>query len=158
MDREEKNKRIREKGKATRERHANMLCRCYEVKVDSSKMSKKQKNDVSALFREAKWLHNAYLADMENVSWKDTSVTVKAGERFEQRDLTVIGSQIRQSVINEVKSSLKSLASLKGSWRWRTCRTGRQGDVRRSLHREGRWHRDHQNRYPGQTREAWGGS
>ena len=76
-------------------------------------MSKKQKNDVSGLFREAKWLHNAYLADMENVSWKDTSVTVKAGERFEQRDLTVIGSQIRQSVINEVKSSLKSLASLK---------------------------------------------
>ena len=113
MEREEKNKRIREKGKATRERHANMLCRCYEVKVDSSKMSKKQKNDVSALFREAKWLHNAYLADMENVTWKDTSVTVKAGERFEQRDLTVIGSQIRQSVINEVKSSLKSLASLK---------------------------------------------
>ena len=113
MDREEKNNRIREKGKATRERHADMLCRCYEVKVDSSKMSRKQKDDVNTLFREAKWLHNAYLADMDNVSWKDTSVTVKAGDHFEQRDLTVIGSQIRQSVITEVKNSLKALSSSK---------------------------------------------
>ena len=113
MDREEKNKRIREKGKATRERHADMLCRCYEVKVDSSKMSRKQKNDVNALFREAKWLHNAYLADMDNVSWKDTAVTVKTGDHFEQRDLSVIGSQIRQSVITEIKNSLKALSSSK---------------------------------------------
>ena len=110
MDREEKNNRIREKGKATRERHADMLCRCYEVKVDSSKMSRKQKDDVNALFREAKWLHNAYLADMDNVSWKDTSVSVKVGDVFEQRDLSVIGSQIRQTVITEVKNSLKGLS------------------------------------------------
>ena len=113
MDREEKNNRIREKGKATRERHADMFCRCYEVKVDSSKLSKKQKNDVNALFREAKWLYNAYLANKDNVSWKDTSVSVKVGDVFEQRDLTVIGSQIRQSVITEVKNSLKALSSSK---------------------------------------------
>ena len=113
MDREEKNNRIREKGKATRERHADMLCRCYEVKVDSSKMSWKQKNDVNTLFREAKWLHNAYLADMDNVSWKDASVSVKVGDVFEQRDLSVIGSQIRQTVITEVKNSLKGLSSSK---------------------------------------------
>ena len=97
MDREEKNNRIREKGKATRERHADMLCRCYEVKVDSSKMSRKQKNDVNAL-------------DMDNVSLKDTSVSVKVGDVFEQRDLSVIGSQIRQTVITEVKNSLKGLS------------------------------------------------
>lgn len=76
-------------------------------------MSRKQKNDVNALFREAKWLHNAYLADMDNVSWKDASVSVKVGDVFEQRDLTAIGSQIRQSVITEVKNSLKALSSSK---------------------------------------------
>ena len=90
-----------------------MLCRCFEVKVDSSRMSKAQKQAVSALFREAKWFRNAYLADMQNVTWKDKSVSVKTGDGFEMRDITVLGSQIRQSIINEVKESLKSLSSLK---------------------------------------------
>ena len=109
----DKYRKIKEKGKATKLRHSGMLCRCYEVKVDSSRMSKAQKQAVSDLFREAKWFRNAYLADMQNVSWKDKSVSVKTGDGVEMRDITVLGSQIRQSIITEVKESLKSLSALK---------------------------------------------
>ena len=109
----DKYRKIKEKGRATKRRHSGMLCRCFEVKVVSSRMSKAQKQAVSALFREAKWFRNAYLADMQNVSWKDKSVSVKTGDCFEMRDITVLGSQIRQSIITEVKESLKSLSALK---------------------------------------------
>ena len=112
-DTTDKYRRIKEKGRTTKKRHSDMICRCYEVKVDSSRMSKAQKQAVSALFREAKWFRNAYIADMHNVTWKDKSVSVKAGEVSESREIKVLGSQIRQSIINEVKDSLKSLSALK---------------------------------------------
>ena len=63
MDRLAKNQKIKDTGKATRERRKDMLCRVFEVKVDHSKLSKSQRNDVNTLFREAKWFRNAYLAD-----------------------------------------------------------------------------------------------
>ena len=42
MDRLAKNQKIKETGKATRERRKDMLCRVYEVKADLSRMSKSQ--------------------------------------------------------------------------------------------------------------------
>ena len=54
MDRLAKNQKIKETGKATRERRKDMLCRVFEVKADLSRMSKSQRNDVNTLFREAK--------------------------------------------------------------------------------------------------------
>ncbi len=112
MDRLAKNQKIKETGKATRERRKDMLCRVFEVKVDLSRMSKSQRNDVNALFREAKWFRNAYLAD-NGLSDKSRSVKVKVKDVFEERELTLLGSQIKQSIISEVKDSIRGLAMLK---------------------------------------------
>ena len=90
-----------------------MLCRSYEVKVDYSKLSKKRREEVNLLFREAKWFRNAYIADMDSVTCKDKTVKVKVGEGFEDRDITVLGSQMRQSIIRGVKDSLKGLKASK---------------------------------------------
>ena len=90
-----------------------MVCRCFEVKIDRSKLSKKRREEVNLLFREAKWFRNAFIADMESVTYKDTTVKVKEGDEFETRDITLLGSQIRQSIIHGVKESLKSLRALK---------------------------------------------
>ena len=109
----ERNSRIRENGKATKARRRDMLCRTFEVKADASKMSRTQKDQVNALFREAKWFRNAYLSDSSIVDDKCRSVPVKAGNDTQQRDLTVLGSHIRQSIINEVKNNIKTLAALK---------------------------------------------
>ena len=112
MDRLAKNQKIKETGKATRERRKDMLCRVFEVKADLSRMSKSQKNDVNTLFREAKWFRNAYLGD-NGLSDKSRSVKVKVKDVFEERELTLLGSQIKQSIISEVKDSIRGLAVLK---------------------------------------------
>ena len=112
MDRLAKNQKIKETGKATRERRKDMLCRAFEVKVDFSKMPKSQRNDVNTLFREAKWFRNAYLAD-KDLSDKSKTVKVKVKDIFEERELTLLGSQIKQSIISEVKDSIRGLAVLK---------------------------------------------
>ena len=112
MDRLAKNQKIKETGKATRERRKDMLCRVFEVKADLSRMSKSQRNDVNTLFREAKWFRNAYLAD-NGLSDKSRSVKVKVKDVFEERELTLLGSQIKQSIISEVKDSVRGLAVLK---------------------------------------------
>jgi transposase len=112
MDRLAKNQKIKEAGKATRERRKDMLCRVFEVKVDLSRMSKSLRNDVNTLFREAKWFRNAYLAD-NGLSDKSRSVKVKVKDVFEERELTLLGSQIKQSIISEVKDSIRGLAMLK---------------------------------------------
>ena len=112
MDRLAKNQKIKETGKATRERRKDMLCRVFEVKADLSRMSKSQRNDVNTLFREAKWFRNAYLAD-NGLSDKSRSVKVKIKDVFEERELTLLGSQIKQSIISEVKDSIRGLAVLK---------------------------------------------
>ena len=112
MDRLAKNQKIKETGKATRERRKDMLCRAFEVKVDFSRMSKSQRNDVNTLFREAKWFRNAYLAD-NDLSDKSKTVKVKVKDIFEERELTLLGSQIKQSIISDVKDSIRGLAVLK---------------------------------------------
>ena len=112
MDRLAKNQKIKETGKATRERRKDMLCRVFEVKADLSRMSKSQRNDVNTLFREAKWFRNAYLGD-NGLSDKSRSVKVKVKDIFEERELTLLGSQIKQSIISEVKDSIRGLAVLK---------------------------------------------
>ena len=112
MDRLAKNQKIKETGKATRERRKDMLCRVFEVKADLSRMSKSQRNDVNTLFREAKWFRNAYLGD-NGLSDKSRSVKVKVKDIFEEREITLLGSQIKQSIISEVKDSIRGLAMLK---------------------------------------------
>ena len=112
MNNTDKNLKIKETCKATRMRRKDMDCRIFEVKVVRSKMSRSQKNDVNTLFREAKWFRNAYLAD-NTLSDKCRTVKVKVKDIFEERELTLLGSQIKQSVISEVKNSIRGLARLK---------------------------------------------
>ena len=115
MDQTIKNARIRETRNATIERRRNMDCRVFEVKADASRMSRTQKEDVNTLFREAKWFRNAYLAD-NSLSDKCRKVRVKVKDDFEERDLTLLGSQIRQSIISGVKASAKRMRIWSERW------------------------------------------
>ena len=58
-------------------------------------MSRKQKNDVNALFREAKWLHNAYLADMDDTWVELPALTSGVLDNFE-----VTGAKIVVAAFN----------------------------------------------------------
>ena len=60
-----KNKRIKQAIKDTREKHDNMTCKVFELKLSSRKMSKIQKEQLTTYFREAKWRRNSIIADFE---------------------------------------------------------------------------------------------
>ncbi len=92
-----------------------MLCRVYEVKVVASKLSRQKKELISQLFREAKWLRNSELAkgDLKAMDRDAKTAVVKVGDVFETRELTLLGSQIRQDIVDGIKSEVKGLKTRK---------------------------------------------
>ena len=112
-----KNARIREGGKATRARRAKMECFTRKIKIDRSHLNKKQKEAISRLFLECKWLANSCIANerFDNDYLKELGgkVQVKTPDRMEEREILVLGGQLSQSVIRDLKYSRKSLAKLK---------------------------------------------
>ena len=77
----EKNNRIREKGKQTREKRKSQICRVYRVKIDISHLNEAQKEHLKMLFVEAKWLYNDALTFMKDhdISEYDTKIVTVHG-------------------------------------------------------------------------------
>ena len=113
MNSDVKNKQIALTVKDTLERHSLMDCCTFEVKVVSNKLNRLQKESVNGIFREAKWIRNAYITDKDNCKGNFKTVPVKAGDSIEIRELFYIGSQMKQSVIKQINSEIRSLSSHK---------------------------------------------
>lgn len=110
-----KNDQIKKTMKATRERRSGMVCRVFETKIVSGKLSAEKKEHLDALFREAKWLRNSELAK-EDISLLDRNAkmaSIKVGNDFELRPLEHLGSQMRQDIVDQIKSDIRGLAVLK---------------------------------------------
>ena len=112
-----KNARIRDAGKATRARRAKMECIVRKIKIDRSRLNNKQEEAINRLFLESKWLANSCIANerFDNDYLKELAgkVQVKTPAGMEERKFLVLGGQLSQSVIRDLKYSLKSLAKLK---------------------------------------------
>lgn len=110
---EERNRKIRENGKATRERRSNMDCRVISVKIQENRLSKAKLEKIKRCFLEAKWLNNAILAT-ETLSLEDTfTVQVKVKDVFEEREIKNLSAQMKQSVIESVKTNISNLSKAK---------------------------------------------
>ncbi len=114
-----KNNRIREQCRQTREKRKSQICRVYCVKIDISNLNEAQKIHLKMLFVEAKWLYNDALTftQKHDINDYDTSIqTVHGLDKDKQpvtHELEYLGSQMKQSVIQSIKHSLKGLAVLK---------------------------------------------
>jgi len=116
-----KNSIISESLKKTRQRHENLVCKTFELKVDKSHLSKEQLDKLNLLFIEAKWLYNHVLNLNKSKEFDLFKFNPLINEidslDFEKnivhRNLTVIGSQIKQSVYDRMLDSIKSLSRLK---------------------------------------------
>ncbi len=108
-----KNEKIKQAMHATRERHKNMTCRVFELKLNSRKMSKTQKEQLTTYFREAKWRRNNIVADFAKASRNAKSATVKVGDAFEERPFTILGSQVIQDIYDNIKAEMKGLHTKK---------------------------------------------
>lgn len=116
-----KNTNIASSMTATMAKRKGQQCRVYKVKIDESRLSVKQKEQLKMLFVEAKWLYNDCLNWLDENKDKCTSDYIiskqitkldKDGNR-EQVELNYLGSQMRQSVIADLQRNIKVLAKLK---------------------------------------------
>ncbi len=85
--------------KQTRKRRETQKPIVYELKLQN--LTKKKEGLLKRAFLEAKWLYNWLVSDTERLNVlanKVSVVEVKVGEVFEQRELTVLGSQIKQEI------------------------------------------------------------
>ena len=112
---EERNHKIRENGKATRERHSHMDCRVISTKVQENRLSKAKLEKLKRCFPEAKWLYNAVVAS-ETLTLDNTkTVQVKVKDTFEEREIKCLSAQMKQSVVDSAKTNLSNLSKAKKS-------------------------------------------
>ncbi|MEM3197153.1 MAG: hypothetical protein QW431_04300 [Conexivisphaerales archaeon] len=115
----EKNSRIREKGRETRAKRKGQTAKVYEIKFDKSKISKQRFDALQRLFLEGKWFTNYIISkgisnSVSYKDYKDKKVNVKVGDKFEERELIVLSSQMKQYLIKRLQSNNKTLKTLKG--------------------------------------------
>lgn len=112
-----KNQAIAEAQKATRAKRKTQICKVREMKVIKNKLSKEQAEHLRLLFLEAKWFYNYLLADHRRInieSAKVKSVPVKLPDgSYEERELAHISSQMKRSIVDNMISNFKTLATLK---------------------------------------------
>ena len=115
----EKNNNIKKSMKETCLRRMSQICKVFTVKIDESRLTTKQAEQLKMLFVEAKWIYNDALtfSKENNIADYDTktkTVTVFNKDKIpETRELKYIGSQMKQSVLAGMLSSIKSLAARK---------------------------------------------
>ena len=116
LKRLEKNNKIKQTLLETRQRRANQRCLVYQLKIDSSKLSKNDLNQLKFLFVQCKWLYNYLLNDEVDIFKFDTKQRIiysknKDGNKIE-RTLTIPAKMI-QDVRNILKQNIKSLSNKK---------------------------------------------
>ena len=110
---EEKNLKIKDTLRATKERRSQMDCRVFSVKVQENRLSNAKLEKLYRCFLEVKWLRNAVVAP-DSLSLDDTSsVQVKVNGTFETREISNLSSQMKQSVVDSVKTDVCNLSKAK---------------------------------------------
>jgi len=113
----ERNRKIAEKSKETRQRRTVQECKTFALKITHNKLKTTQKEALTRSFLEAKWYKN-HILNEENINKISTkklsSVPVKTKEGiFENRELNYLGSHQQQSILQQTKNDLKGLSALK---------------------------------------------
>src|SRR5579871_5658427 len=107
--------KIKDSLQATRERRKTQTCHVYELKIDRDELSLAGQEALARLFLEAKWVTNAILGSGGIFSFdpRVTEVEVKVKDAFEPRDLGLLSSQMKQGLLDRIKSTLLTLSALK---------------------------------------------
>jgi len=76
----EKNERIRNKGRETRNKRKTQTAKSFEIKIDKSKISKEKLSNLQRLFLEGKWFTNYIISKgiTDSVPYKDYKVNKEA--------------------------------------------------------------------------------
>jgi len=98
----------------TKERRKTQRVVVYQLKLQN--LSQHKEDLLSRALAEAKWLYNWLVSDTERLSLavnKIDVVEIKVGKTFEERVLTVLGSQVKQEIADRLRDNLRALGKLK---------------------------------------------
>lgn len=119
LEREKKNQKIQLTMRQTRARRKTQTAKVFQLKIDASHLNTKQHEALRMLFVEAKWLKN-HIISLDNIADYHNSKTVDVkllDNTFETRKYRFISSQMKQSVVAQVKNDIKALAASKARGR-----------------------------------------
>ena len=102
-----KAQRIKESLRKTKERRKDQKAVVYQLKIQN--LTKRKEKLLERAFLEAKWLYNFLVRNPEYLenAHKLRSVMVKVGDHFEERELKILGSQIKQGIADRIKDNAK---------------------------------------------------
>jgi Probable transposase. len=114
----EKNSKIREKRKQTLLRRRTQEAKAFELKLDKSKISKTKLAILNYIFLEAKWFTNYIIAKgilnfKPHADYKVKTVPVKVCNTFQEREIKVLSSQMKQALIKRLQDNVIALSKLK---------------------------------------------
>ena len=111
----EKNEAIRTSLKETKERRKTQTPTVYQLKLQN--LNQRDVELLDRLFLESKWLRNYVVSDIQNRltpdTWKVKEVEIKVKDKFEKREITHLGSQIKQGIVDRVGDDLRALHNSK---------------------------------------------
>lgn len=113
-----KAEQIRNTLQETKRRRENQKPAVYELKLQN--LSKRKTATLKRAFLEAKWLYNWLVSDTNRLNFpanKISVVDVKVGDSYEQREISILGSQIKQEIADRIKDNLRALGKLKTNGR-----------------------------------------
>jgi len=112
---QDKSNKIKATRKATKQRRLGQVWKVFELKIDTSHLNKVSTEKLNRVFLEAKWLYNYALSteDIFKFDSKISQVEIKVKDQFEKRELSVLGSQMKQSVIEGLKQNILNLSKKK---------------------------------------------
>jgi len=111
-----KNQRIKDSLLITREKRKTQTCKVYELKLSENKFNLQQIEFLNRIFLEAKWVYNDILNfnDIKNYDCKKKEVEIlNKDKEKEMRELKVLGSQVKQEILQRTWGSIKSLSTKK---------------------------------------------
>jgi len=112
---EEKKAKIRATRALTREKRAGQSCRVFTLKIQANKLTVEQRDALRLAFLQAKWLRN-HIVGLESISdfvpAKTVPVRLPDGSA-EARELSFLGSQVRQSILSQVWNDVLALSRKK---------------------------------------------
>ncbi|WP_211264230.1 hypothetical protein, partial [Hydrogenibacillus schlegelii] len=109
-----KAERIKNALQETKERRKTQRPIVFQLKLQN--LSRKKAENLRRAFLEAKWFYNGLVSDLDRLNRpanKVGTVEVKVGDVFEERELVVLGSQIKQEIADRLKDNLRALSKLK---------------------------------------------
>ena len=116
----EKNEQIRSSLLETKKKRESQVCRVFKIKIQDNRLKDNQREALKMVFVEAKWLVNNIInwsEQDENKIWNfkigDTVIHKDKDMNDIESPFKFLGSQMKQSILTEMLSNIKTLSTLK---------------------------------------------